>query len=73
VNTVYVEKGSDIDREFYLAVTLDRAVQKACVMASEINPLVVTGEIGDVIALDAKMNFDDNALFRHKTSSSCAT
>ena len=31
----------------------------------EINPLVVTGE-GDVVALDAKMNFDDNALFRHK-------
>jgi succinyl-CoA synthetase beta subunit len=31
----------------------------------EINPLVVTGS-GDVIALDAKMNFDDNALYRHK-------
>jgi succinyl-CoA synthetase beta subunit len=31
----------------------------------EINPLVVTGG-GQVIALDAKMNFDDNALFRHK-------
>ncbi len=31
----------------------------------EINPLVVTGT-GDVIALDAKVNFDDNALFRHK-------
>ena len=30
----------------------------------EINPLVVTG-YGDVLALDAKMNFDDNALFRH--------
>ncbi|ABF11224.1 succinyl-CoA synthetase beta subunit [Cupriavidus metallidurans] len=30
----------------------------------EINPLVVTGS-GDVIALDAKFNFDDNALFRH--------
>jgi len=30
----------------------------------EVNPLVVTGG-GDVIALDAKMNFDDNALFRH--------
>ena len=29
----------------------------------EINPLVVTGA-GDVIALDAKMNFDDNALYR---------
>jgi succinyl-CoA synthetase beta subunit len=31
----------------------------------EINPLVVTGG-GAVVALDAKMNFDDNALFRHK-------
>ena len=31
----------------------------------EINPLVVTGA-GEMIALDAKMNFDDNALFRHK-------
>ncbi|MDE2165989.1 MAG: ADP-forming succinate--CoA ligase subunit beta [Alphaproteobacteria bacterium] len=30
----------------------------------EINPLVVT-DGGDVLALDAKMNFDDNALFRH--------
>nr|WP_257722144.1 ADP-forming succinate--CoA ligase subunit beta [Paraburkholderia caribensis] len=30
----------------------------------EINPLVVTQQ-GDVIALDAKINFDDNALFRH--------
>ncbi len=31
----------------------------------EINPLVVTKQ-GDVLALDAKMNFDNNALFRHK-------
>ncbi len=31
----------------------------------EINPLVVTGD-GRIIALDAKMNFDDNALFRQK-------
>jgi len=30
----------------------------------EINPMVVTGD-GDVIALDAKINFDDNALYRH--------
>lgn len=30
----------------------------------EINPMVVTGA-GEVIALDAKMNFDDNALYRH--------
>ncbi len=32
---------------------------------AEINPLVVTKE-GKVFALDAKINFDDNALFRHK-------
>jgi len=31
----------------------------------EINPLVVTGD-DTVMALDAKMNFDDNGLFRHK-------
>jgi len=30
----------------------------------EINPLIVTGE-GSLLALDAKMNFDDNALYRH--------
>ncbi|HML09342.1 MAG TPA: ADP-forming succinate--CoA ligase subunit beta [Stellaceae bacterium] len=30
----------------------------------ELNPLVVTGA-GDLVALDAKMGFDDNALFRH--------
>jgi succinyl-CoA synthetase beta subunit len=30
----------------------------------EVNPLVVTGK-GEVVALDAKMSFDDNALFRH--------
>ncbi len=31
----------------------------------EINPLVVTGD-GHLVALDAKMSFDDNALFRHQ-------
>ena len=31
---------------------------------AEINPLVVTGS-GDLLALDAKLNMDDNALFRH--------
>lgn len=39
-------------------------VDKDCSIA-EINPLVVTGS-GDVMALDAKLNFDSNALFRHK-------
>ena len=37
---------------------------KDCSLA-EINPLVITTE-GKLIALDAKLNFDDNALFRHK-------
>ncbi|TWU23064.1 Succinyl-CoA ligase [ADP-forming] subunit beta [Novipirellula galeiformis] len=35
-----------------------------CAMA-EINPLVITGS-GEMIALDAKITFDDNALYRHK-------
>ena len=38
-------------------------LEKDCSLA-EINPLVVTPK-GDVMALDAKMGFDDNALFRH--------
>jgi succinyl-CoA synthetase beta subunit len=38
-------------------------LEKDCSLA-EINPLVVTPK-GEVIALDAKMTFDDNALFRH--------
>lgn len=38
--------------------------QSDCTIA-EINPLVTT-KSGEVLALDAKLNFDDNALFRHK-------
>ena len=38
-------------------------ISKDCSIA-EINPLVVTGD-GQVMALDAKMNFDSSALFRH--------
>ncbi len=135
VRKVLVEEAVDIDRELYLAVTLDREHERPVIMASlaggmdieevaaenpeaiirqhfdphlgllpfqaravttglgltgktarqaqkllgglarafvetdaslaEINPLLITGE-GDVLALDAKMNFDSNALFRHK-------
>ena len=135
VRRVYVEEGSDIARELYLGITLDRASGRNTFMASseggmeieevaakhpekilrasvdpvvglagyqardlafglglsgpavnsfvkfatamykayeatdasivEINPLVVTKQ-GEVLALDAKINFDDNALFRHK-------
>jgi succinyl-CoA synthetase beta subunit len=134
VRKVYVEAGSDIDRELYLALTLDRATEEFAIIASteggmdieevaentpekihtefidpnvglygyqvrkvaqalaldgaqtrklddflsglfrlflekdaslvEINPLVVTAD-GDLLALDGKLNFDDNALFRH--------
>jgi len=134
VRKVYVEKASEIDREFYLAITLDRASEKFAIIASteggmdieevaaktpekihtvfvhpnvglmghqirqigfglgldvegvkqlenflsglfrlyvekdcslvEINPLVVTRQ-GQLFALDGKLNFDDNALYRH--------
>ena len=134
VRKVYVEAGSDIDRELYLALTLDRASEDFAIIAStqggmdieevaektpekihtefidpnvglqsyqvkkvaraleldapqakkletflmglyrlfiqkdaslvEINPLVVTAD-GDLLALDGKLGFDDNALFRH--------
>ncbi len=134
VRKVYVEAGSEIESELYLAVVLDRSEEKLAIIASteggmdieevaarspekiltvpidpnvglaayqvreigfrlgfdmdriakldaflqalmrlfveldaslvEINPLVVT-QSGDLIALDAKLNFDDNALYRH--------
>jgi succinyl-CoA synthetase beta subunit len=133
VKRVYIEQGSQIARELYLGMLLDRATSRVTVMASaeggmdieevaaktpekivrvavdpatglqpfharkiafalglegkqvqaavtfldglyrafqgldaslvEINPLVVT-QTGELLALDAKMNFDDNALFR---------
>ncbi|MAI77411.1 MAG: ADP-forming succinate--CoA ligase subunit beta [Deltaproteobacteria bacterium] len=134
VRKVYVEAGSSIADELYLAVLFDRAVEKFALVASteggmeieevaertpekiltvhvdpneglqdhqarglgfdlglpgdqvgrfvsfvrglfdlflardcsqvEINPLVVT-ETGEILALDGKINFDDNALYRH--------
>ncbi len=136
VNTVLVEAGTDIDRELYLSMLVDRGSERIVVMASaaggmdieevaaktpekifrifihpaagllgyqcrqlafglglggsqigaftkivqslyrlftekdaslvEVNPLVVTGG-GDVIALDAKINIEANALFRQQS------
>ncbi|MDH3252578.1 MAG: ADP-forming succinate--CoA ligase subunit beta [Ignavibacteria bacterium] len=43
---------------------LYRAYEAMDCSLAEINPLVVTAE-GHVVALDAKINFDDNALYRH--------
>ncbi|HWR01620.1 MAG TPA: ADP-forming succinate--CoA ligase subunit beta [Chlorobaculum sp.] len=135
VHRVLIEEGMNIEKEFYVGITLDRATSRNVLMISteggmeiekvaeetpekllkiqidpiyglqgfqareavfflglegdqfrnavkfiealyhayttidaslaEINPLVVTRE-GRVLALDAKINFDDNALFRHK-------
>jgi succinyl-CoA synthetase beta subunit len=52
-----------------VAVTFMQALYRSFVESdaslAEINPCVVTGD-GRLIALDAKMNFDDNALYRHK-------
>jgi succinyl-CoA synthetase beta subunit len=45
-------------------MALYKAYEATDASLAEINPLVVTKE-GEVIALDAKMNFDDNALYRH--------
>ncbi|OUU41699.1 MAG: succinate--CoA ligase subunit beta [Verrucomicrobia bacterium TMED56] len=134
VGTVYFTEASDIEKEYYLAVLMDRATSKPVIIASteggvdieevaesspekilkvlidpslgirsyqarliafglglsgdsfkqcvklvtklynffwtkdcsqvEVNPLVTTPS-GDVLALDAKVNFDSNALFRH--------
>jgi succinyl-CoA synthetase beta subunit len=131
VTRVLIEKATDIDKEYYAAITLDRSRSKPVLMVSaaggmeieeivkenpdaiiievidpelglmpyqarklafklglpvkeaakiflkmwevykdldaslvEINPLVVTKQ-GKVVALDAKMDIDDNALFRH--------
>lgn len=135
VQRLYITDGIDIEKEFYLGITLDRARNRNVIMVSteggveiekvaaetpekivkewvepgfplqpnqirrlafalgltgdafkqatrfisslykayesadasivEINPLVLT-QSGDVMALDAKINFDDNALYRHK-------
>ncbi|ACO03617.1 MAG TPA: ADP-forming succinate--CoA ligase subunit beta [Persephonella sp.] len=134
VSRIYIEEGTNIDKEFYVAITLDRSKSKLIIMASseggmeieevaaknpeaiitevidpflglrpyqareialklglpknllnkaaglfvklyelymkedasmvEINPLVLTKE-GNIVILDAKVDFDDNALFRH--------
>jgi len=47
-----------------LMSNLYRLFQASDCSLAEINPLVVTTD-GEIMALDAKLNFDDNALFRH--------
>ena len=58
-------KGKQIGTATKFMLSLYDAFIKLDASMMEINPLVVTNE-DDILALDAKMNFDDNALFRHK-------
>ncbi len=48
-----------------LFANLYRAYRETDASIAEINPMVLTDQ-GNILALDAKFNFDDNALFRHK-------
>ena len=58
-------EGDQFKNGMKFLTALYKAYQATDASLAEINPLVVTKQ-GEVIALDAKMNFDDNALFRHK-------
>jgi succinyl-CoA synthetase beta subunit len=53
-----------INRAVSFISGLYRAFSESDGSLAEINPLVLTGA-GDLLALDAKMGFDDNSLFRH--------
>lgn len=57
--------GAQLSNAVKFLMALYKAYEASDASLAEINPLVVTGD-GMVIALDAKMNFDDNALYRHK-------
>ena len=59
-----IDKASINKAVKFMTALYNAFVASDCSMA-EINPLVVTKD-GDIIALDAKMSFDDNALMRHK-------
>src|SRR3954467_11642145 len=56
--------GGQVNKLVKLVSALYEAFVATDASLIEINPLVVTGP-GDLLALDAKMNFDDNALYRH--------
>jgi succinyl-CoA synthetase beta subunit len=57
-------EGAQVNEAVRLFAGLYRAFEGTDGSLVEINPLVVTRD-GGLLALDAKMNFDDNALFRH--------
>jgi succinyl-CoA synthetase beta subunit len=60
-----LDLGGETFKKFVrFVLALARAYNETDASLAEINPLLITGS-GDVLALDAKMNFDDNATGRH--------
>jgi succinyl-CoA synthetase beta subunit len=57
--------GSSINGAVQAMIALAQACEGTDASLAEINPFILTKD-GKVFALDAKMNFDDNAMFRHK-------
>jgi succinyl-CoA synthetase beta subunit len=58
-------EGDQVKKAVKFFLALDKAYVATDSSLAEINPLVITGS-DDVIALDAKFNFDDNGMFRQK-------
>jgi succinyl-CoA synthetase beta subunit len=58
-------KGQQVKNALKFFSALYKAFMESDCSMAEINPLVVTKD-GNVLALDAKIDFDDNALYRHK-------
>ena len=58
-------RGNQVKSAVKFLLSMYKAFEELDASMVEVNPLVVTAA-GDVVALDAKMNFDDNALYRHK-------
>ncbi len=58
-------EGDAFKKAVRFIIALHRAYEDSDCSIAEINPLTLT-EDGDVLAIDAKINIDDNALYRHK-------
>jgi succinyl-CoA synthetase beta subunit len=57
-------EGKQVNKAVKFMLSLYKAFIESDCSLAEINPLIVTND-GDIIALDAKINFDDNTKFRH--------
>jgi succinyl-CoA synthetase beta subunit len=57
-------EGESVNKAVHLMTAVYNAFMGKDASLVEINPLIVTAS-GDLLALDAKMNFDDNAIYRH--------